>query len=368
MSKRLNYLSFKIRVDEDKYFENIHRPIEIFCRQEYKGYSIRSQICELPYPGRGIDGQSEIYYRILLTALVSSSYKNADGDMESPEHYRFGTIWSRTKDDFKSARFAYESTINDGVKSKTAIDKIIRQKELHSPISVNIKDIRFIEDEYVKQGIAEKRKIILTDLRILPNRTGHPLTGKEIREYPGCTFPFVATHFSPDSEELEDDVTMWFSNLYDTLGFQFDYSGLSKKEFFSLLESIGNMANEFIVKREITKEFLQRLNHLRHNIDLQNPLGAFCYGFVDSLVKYLYEKKGVSLCLLCGDAIHFRENKRYCSLLGEGKDCGKKARNRFFYERHQSKLKRKARKSMAELRSCYKEKGAKKKVAILKNK
>ena len=62
----------------------------------------------------------------------------------------------------------------------------------------------------------------------------------------------------------------------------------------------------------------------------------------------------------CGAFIPFIKNKKYCSLLNEGRDCGKKARNQKYYStRGKSRLPIYRRKTRA-LRKYYKEKGIKK--------
>jgi hypothetical protein len=65
----------------------------------------------------------------------------------------------------------------------------------------------------------------------------------------------------------------------------------------------------------------------------------------------------------CGDFFlidNRKKTKKYCSLKYEGKNCAKQARNKKHYEKHKKEIKPKARKSMRELRACYKKYGVKK--------
>jgi len=78
------------------------------------------------------------------------------------------------------------------------------------------------------------------------------------------------------------------------------------------------------------------------------------------MLEDLHRKKIISRCAACGNAFVFDENKKYCSLLSEGKNCGKSARNKAYYQKYQDKVKVKKRQEMANWRKYLKEMNVKK--------
>ena len=95
--------------------------------------------------------------------------------------------------------------------------------------------------------------------------------------------------------------------------------------------------------------------------DSKDLLTRFCFSFLNDILDDLYQKKIISRCGLCGNAFVYNEHKKYCSLVSEGKDCGKKARNLAFYQKHKETIRPKAKQAVSEFRKFCKEKGAKKK-------
>ena len=65
-----------------------------------------------------------------------------------------------------------------------------------------------------------------------------PVTWKALDSCPESNYPFVACYFGSD-HFIKDDVRAWFGHLYDTFCFELDYKGISKKEFFRLLDMVG---------------------------------------------------------------------------------------------------------------------------------
>jgi len=71
---------------------------------------------------------------------------------------------------------------------------------------------------------------------------------------------------------------------------------------------------------------------------------------MNSFVDELKERQKITQCSLCGNIFPFHTKRKYCALETEGKDCGKKARNRRFYSRHREEILPKAKKYSEEYR------------------
>lgn len=104
----------------------------------------------------------------------------------------------------------------------------------------------------------------------------------------------------------------------------------------------------------------QLLNDFFSQVKTENALEDFLKDCYDGFAEELHNKDLLTRCGYCGTFIPFIKNKKYCSLLNEGRDCGKKARNQKYYStRGKSRLPIYRKKTRA-LRKYYKEKGIKK--------
>ncbi|GAG13992.1 unnamed protein product, partial [marine sediment metagenome] len=137
----------------------------------------------------------------------------------------------------------------------------------------------------------------------------------------------------------------------------FDYQYLEKQKFFDILFNIGNLSYYWIKYRSIDSEYLKFLNTFKNEIDIDSdlyPLTKFCYSFFYDLIQNLETTERIKKCEYCHDYFPYKKNKKYCSLKSERKTCGKRARNKEYYQRHKKEIKPKARKLMKEQRECYK--------------
>lgn len=108
--------------------------------------------------------------------------------------------------------------------------------------------------------------------------------------------------------------------------------------------------------RDHLNTFFERYNYST----MENALELFLIKMLESFGDELIEKRLLSKCSLCGNYFKFLKGKKYCSLRNDGRDCGKKVRNKRHYKKHRKKILRKARQTTRELRAFYKEKGVKK--------
>ena len=106
-------------------------------------------------------------------------------------------------------------------------------------------------------------------------------------------------------------------------------------------------------KRDISDEDIQYVNqalYIRHTM-LQSAINLLLGYFLIFIPQKLAEKKVLSRCEHCGDYFRYQKNKKYCSALSEGKDCGKKARNKKYYKKYKDKISKYYRDEMRDTRA-----------------
>lgn len=108
------------------------------------------------------------------------------------------------------------------------------------------------------------------------------------------------------------------------------------------------------------KDAKSLLNDFFTQVKPESALGGFLIDYFASFGEELVNRKFIIKCGFCGEYIDFIKGKKYCSLLGEGKDCGKSARNKRYYSTKGKERLPKYRQTTKELRALYKEKGIKK--------
>ena len=102
------------------------------------------------------------------------------------------------------------------------------------------------------------------------------------------------------------------------------------------------------------------LNEFFKQIKPISALDRFLISFYESFSNKLRKNNLLIKCAFCNEYIKYKKGKKYCSILIEGKDCGKKARNKRYYERRGKERLKIYRESTRELREFYREKGIKK--------
>ena len=226
--------------------------------------------------------------------------------------------------------------------------------------TIKLKDFGIVEDDYLKECFKKNQDIILVSLGIASSTEVNQNSGRVSEVRDAWIYPFTASYFG-FGHYLENDVKAWFSYFYDVLCFECDYKGISKREFFRLLYSLGWYSDWAINGGKIINEYIRGLYAFVEGVaESQDPLVRFCFSFLDDMLEDLYLKRIISRCASCGNAFVFDKKKKYCSLLSEGKNCGKSARNKTYYQRYRDRIKLKKRQGMAEWRSYLKERKIKK--------
>lgn len=306
------------------------------------------------------DGYGYAYYHLRIFGLMNNKHLNKYGNNLA---FHLGVFIDKNAKEFLKNQKGWDLAYAEAMhKRLNKSPEEIVSKAIHNPpITINISDIDFEDNDYLRSSIKSKKDIILlcTDLHM--DRVISPKSGQIIADYPQRIHQLMAYHLSGCSEYEESETADWFWDLYDIIYFNFDYDFTTRKQYQHLLSTTGDLSDLWLTKRKIIKRYLALLNKFIATISYgQYPFNDFCYQFFGNLLRDLIENKKICQCGLCGDVFPFKTKKKYCALLSEGKDCGKKARNRQFYLKHRDIILPKARKSTKELRAFYKEKGIKK--------
>jgi len=99
------------------------------------------------------------------------------------------------------------------------------------------------------------------------------------------------------------------------------------------------------------------LNDFFSIIKPTSALEVFLIAIYESFAQEMQKRHLLGKCNYCNRYIILGKEKKYCSLLKDGSDCGKKARNKIFYTKNRKKLLPKARKATKSLRKYYKQRG-----------
>ena len=107
------------------------------------------------------------------------------------------------------------------------------------------------------------------------------------------------------------------------------------------------MTMELISKETIDPNFkvddftLRHINELKSlsRIAAKNALNLYLVSMIGNLGYRLCGLNILGQCKLCGEFFRFKKNKKFCSILTDGRDCGKKARNKRYYRKYKDKLK-----------------------------
>lgn len=136
------------------------------------------------------------------------------------------------------------------------------------------------------------------------------------------------------------------------------YLGMNSARWKKRIPRNKNDIFEFRVldSKDYLNAFLKKYNYST----MKNALELFLIKMFESLGDELIKKQLLTKCALCGEYFRFTRAKKYCSLFSEDKDCGKKARNKRYYQTRGKKRLHKYRQITQELRALYKERGIEK--------
>jgi len=167
--------------------------------------------------------------------------------------------------------------------------------------------------------------------------------------------------YSPEKftrEQADIGVEQYFEGWLDTIRGEYGNKYMNKGDFLTFIRKIKEMVETYQVNKTAKNRGCKKLNQLFRELPQEIDITSdILHSLFDSLIKDLSKKQVISQCKFCSDFFPYRKGKKYCSLLNEGKDCGKRARNQRYYQAKGKKQLAKYRKRTRNLRAFYKEKG-----------
>jgi len=160
------------------------------------------------------------------------------------------------------------------------------------------------------------------------------------------------------ANSLADD---YFGKWIDLIRSDYGNNYMSKAKFLTFIRKVREIAEIYEENKTIKYDECKKLNQLCKQLPKDRDITSdFLQSILNSLTEDLLQNKVILQCEFCGDFFRHIREKKYCSFKSEGKNCGKSARNKRYYEKHKDEILPKARKSTKELRAFYKKKGVKK--------
>ena len=341
-------------------FKNKRDPIQIFCPQKFKGYSIRGQVTEF---SDNIYAEDEdyyyAYYHCVILALVNNEYHR---NLYKEERYfdDFAIFECSTANEFIQIRKDYHINLSKHSSTGEHFKKFL-DDFVNPPINIGIKDLPIQETPYLLNAIRSKKEVILLKLQLYLDRVESTKYHAPIADYPERIYILPAYHLAELSHFEEHETQEWFYDLHEILYYHFNFDFEDNRNKMSNLVQIGNIAWQWINKGYVSNKSLRILNNLYGRLKAKdNPYKEFCFSFLNELIDDLTKEEIFGQCSHCGDFFGFVESKKYCSLRSEGKDCGKSARNKRYYAGRGKIRLPIYRQTTQELRDFYKEKGVKK--------
>jgi len=335
--------------------------IEIFCNRQYKGYYVRGNIDSVQDSVSFYDEKSKEYfasvnYLFLIMGLVNDQYQKRikkwrRSTRSLPREHGIeiwdppGTFEWKTQKEYVDERKRWLLALRREESNSHAYNRHIPewQEEAfrNESLVIDLDEAGITENRYLEESIRAKKDIILLDMDFFVDEI-ELKPNQRMRDHLNRIYTIPAFWLRPRSLRLAtEDPYRWFNDLYDILYENFDCLYLEKKKYSRILESIGDLSYEWIQRKTISNRYLKRLNQLNKGIgDRTYPLTNFCYKLFDDLIDDLTTQKQIGKCQLCGDFFkHLRvREKKFCSLKSEGKNCGKSARNKRYYEKHKDEI------------------------------
>jgi|GEM_PF-6887142 len=354
-------------------------PIEVFFRKTSKGYFARGKVsllfARIFEKTEDIDRYQGVY-RLGVYAFVNNEYlkTSASADPEDKTFF-FHFIGSNQKEYSKNMALI----ANSYIKSKTdAIAKInpaesatltnykLNPKDIlnHSNKPFKLNSLKFPDDAETSELAKQKTPVIPYGLFLDPENIFDRTKNKYAKPFVHSSFHLFACNFTEVLKHYPDSryriFAEWLSIFYDQLAGVLGYPKTTKIDFIKQIQNISNLAYQWITTKKPDKALLAGLNsYIETAPDTDCYLTNFYYSIYDDLIDAMLTEEAVTECELCGMLFSFDKNKKYCSLKSEGKNCGKRARNKKFYGKHRIRLLKRQRIETRLTRKFYKSKGIK---------
>ena len=205
-------------------FKNPQELIEIFCPQKYKNYYIRGQITEFSdniYDNSAEEGYFYAYYHLKVFCLINDNYLEKYSNNHSSS---LGIFIGKNVNEFVREQKRRDLMFSEGI-SKCLHKSLeeIANKEIHNPpLTINISDIDFENNDYLKTSFESKKDIILLSMNLSLAKVVSSKSKQVITGYPVKIHQLTAYHLSSCGQYSEDEIASWFWDLYNSIYFNFN--------------------------------------------------------------------------------------------------------------------------------------------------
>ena len=341
---------------------------EIFCKEKYRGYYIRGTIFDLTdyFCEEGEEKyNASVDYRLAITVLVDASFR-ATARRQRINKGMFLALDGFTEQEYLEAqRPAFLDYLITGPRAyppgsdstKEALGRHMENKTL----VIGLDEANIKESEYLNESIRAKKDAILLNMDFVVNGIEIFAPPAKERKYLDRIYATTAFHCPNRSYDSESDFVELFEEVFEISYFRLECGYLQKKEYYAILDSIGELSYEWIEENTMSKRYLNKLNRLNKKIgdrDRMYPLSNFCWKFFDDLIDDLTTRKQIIRCPSCRDFFIYQRRqptRKFCTP-SKDKNCRRTYNNRLDHERHAEERKLKARNYQIKKRAEKKEK------------
>lgn len=159
-----------------------------------------------------------------------------------------------------------------------------------------------------------------------------------------------------DINIYKKSVLHFFQIIQETIMNKFDNKYLNENKYEEFCNLLYNLNRQCIFhSNKIDVDLCQQLNSMEKELNKENDiLSDFLKIYTESIILKLISEKVISRCKFCNSIMSYRQHKKYCSQKYEGRDCGKKARNKKSYEKYRNTRKDMQKPKSQERRDWYK--------------
>lgn len=166
--------------------------------------------------------------------------------------------------------------------------------------------------------------------------------------------------FSFKKEDAKNAVMAYYKDMIEKIDSSSHNKHLGKKIFLNYIDSLFEIINQYDLKNDLTHENCNLLDEMLKDLTIKTDiLSDYLKKTITGLIDELIGKKILSRCQHCKSTMKYRLYKKYCTTAYENRDCGKKARDKKYYQKYKDEIKIKAKKTAKERREFYKQHGMK---------
>lgn len=256
---------------------------------------IYTEVKKLAAPYGGIDKYEDLNCKIITLKEIERLKKKYKGYLE--ESKKLG------KDSIVLGIFVY-------LENLYRYKKFYRDKKFYPNSTFIFPIVNFSKETLLKPLINPHGSEYFGNMFILPEMT-IDLSSVTGSQDPAVWDNFIKNKVSTVSR-FHSLLRYLVGNLHKDLEYD-DKNYTDSKKYNIILESIGDIGYEILMRQRLSKKFREKLGRFKKNIgDRVEPVIDFCYRFFDDLEQYLSKKENIRYCPICGNFYRSEKKTMYC--------------------------------------------------------